>query len=334
MLLVERPVASSVEELLEGGTQREPMAKADSKSGASFERVIIGGEPHVVKYLHVDADWIMRSTGDLCCRPLTVWKSGLLDRLPACIDHAVVGAASGLGRNGWGAALLMRDVSRWLVPEGDDPVPLEQHARFLEHMAALHAGFWGWTDTVGLAPATNRYLVFSPDGIALEERRGWPDAVPPLIIEGWTRFGATAGPVASPVLDLAHDPSPLVEALGTLPQTLVHGDWKMGNLGGGPDGRTILIDWALPGQACGTVELAWYLALNAARLPEPKEAALARYRRALEGEGIATAGWWDRAVALALLSAVVWFGWEKALAGPGPELSWWSERADEGLRLL
>ena len=62
----------------------------------------------------------MRATGDLRCRPLVVWCSGLLDRLPASIDHAIVGVAEGLGRNGWGAAILMRDVSPWLVPEGDD----------------------------------------------------------------------------------------------------------------------------------------------------------------------------------------------------------------------
>ena len=69
---------------------------------------MIGREPHVVKHLHVDDDWLMRSTGDLRCRPLLMWRCGLLDPLPACIDHAIVGAAAGEGRNGWGAALLMR----------------------------------------------------------------------------------------------------------------------------------------------------------------------------------------------------------------------------------
>jgi hypothetical protein len=334
MLLVERPVASSVDELLAGATDRQPMATADSKSGARFERVVIDGEPHVVKYLHVDDDWIMRSTGDLGCRPLTVWRCGLLDEVPDCIDHAVVGAAEGLGRNGWGVALLMRDVSTWLVPEGDEPVPLDQHGRFLGHMAALHASFWDWTDTVGLAPPMHRYLEFSPDGVALEERRGWPDAVPPLIMRGWEEFRATAGAVSGPVMDLVHDPSPLVDALAQLPQTLVHGDWKMGNLGTRPDGRTLLLDWAVPGQACPTVELAWYLALNAARLPHSKQEAIDVYRAGLEDLGIATGPWWGRAVELALLGAVVWFGWEKALGGPGPELSWWLDHAGQGLHCL
>ena len=138
-----RPVAPSVDELLAGAGPRRPMQTADSKSGARMERVTIDGQPHVVKYLHVDDDWIMRSSGDVGCRPLQVWRSGLLDLVPDCIDHAVVGAASGLGRNGWGAALLMRDVSDWLVPEGDDAVPLDQHLGFLDHMAALHSDVLG-----------------------------------------------------------------------------------------------------------------------------------------------------------------------------------------------
>ena len=80
--LVERPVASSVEELLATATDRQRIVSADSKTGARLEQVMIGGEPHVVKHLHVDDDWLMRSTGDLRCRPLLMWRSGLLDLLP------------------------------------------------------------------------------------------------------------------------------------------------------------------------------------------------------------------------------------------------------------
>jgi hypothetical protein len=330
----ERAVASSVEELLAGATGRRAMLSTDSKSGARFERVTIDSEPHVVKYLHVDDDWIMRSTGDLACRPVTVWRSGILDRVPPCVDHAVVGAAVGLGRNGWGAALLMRDMSPWLVPQGDDPVPLDQHLRFLEHMAALHATFWDWNDTVDLTPDMHRFAEFSPTNVALEEARGWPDAVPRLIVDGWARYPSLAPVVADSVVALAVDPSPLVEAFRTCPRTLLHGDWKMGNLGSRPDGTTVLLDWAVPGAGCPTLELAWYLALNSARLPQSKEDASDAYRRALESVGVSTGPWWDRALDLALLAGSVWFGWEKALGGPGPELAWWVERAGVGLAQL
>ena len=329
-----RPVASTVAELLVGAGSPQPMEAADSKSGARFERVLIEGRPHVVKYLHVDDDWIMRSSGDLGGRPLLVWRSGLLDQLPGCIDHAVVGAAAGLGRSGWGVALLMRDVSPWLVPPGDDPVPLDQHLAFMEHMAALHAEFWGWTDTLGLLPGYHRYIEFNPASMAMELARPRPDAVPPLIVEGWRRFPALAGRIGPGVLDLVRDPSPLVEAMAAGPQTLLHGDWKMGNLGTGPDGRTVLLDWAMPGQGSPLADLAWYLAINSARLPHGKEDAIDAYRRALGGHAITTDGWWQRAVDLALLGSLVNFGWEKALGGPGPELGWWLDRGREGLRWL
>jgi hypothetical protein len=276
----------------------------------------------------------MRSTGDLGCRPLRVWQAGLLDRLPAVIDHAVVGVAAGEGRNGWGAALLMHDVTPWLVPPGDQPVPLEQHLRFLDHMASLHASFWGWEDTIELLPPIHRLLEFAPQNVALEGARGWPDAVPKLIVEGWDRFAVVAGGLAGPVSALVEDPTPLGDALAEGPQTFLHGDWKMGNLGSHPDGRTILLDWAVPGQGCGALELAWYLSLNAARLPQTKEDAIDAYRAGLERHGIDTAGWWEGIVDLALLAGVVWFGWEKALQGPGSELDWWLDRAAAGLRWL
>jgi hypothetical protein len=324
------PTVTSLEELLSDATAREPFLTTDSKSGARFERVTINGERHILKHLHVDDDWIMRATGDLTGRPALVWTAGLLDRLPPSIDSGIVGIATGLGRNQWGAALLMRDLGEWLVPEGDEPVPVVQHLGFLDHMAELHATFWGWTDTVGLEPPMHRFLEFSPQCVGLEEARGWPDLVPRLIIEGWQKFSS----VGSQFVDLVRDPTPLVDALAALPQTLVHGDWKFGNLGTHPDGRTILLDWAVPGQSCGTTELAWYLSLNSARLPISKEASIDAYRSSLEDHGVDTNGWWDRAMAVGLLAGVVWFGWEKALGGPGPELSWWLQGAAEGLRCL
>ena len=153
--------------------------------------------------------------------------------------------------------------------------------------------------------------------------------------EGWERLPALVPSCGGAVRDLARDPSPLVEALsGCGPSTLVHGNWKLGNLGRHPDGRTILLDWETPGAGAGAIDLAWYLAINAARLPESKEAAIGTYGRALTERGVAGGGWFDRQVALALLGGFVQFGWEKALGGAGPELSWWEARALEALPLL
>ncbi len=89
-----RMVAASVDELVDGASSRTPMPVTDSKSGARFERVVIDGERFVVKHVDRHDDWIMRQTGDVGCVPVTVWESGVLDLVPACIDHTTVGAAA------------------------------------------------------------------------------------------------------------------------------------------------------------------------------------------------------------------------------------------------
>jgi aminoglycoside phosphotransferase (APT) family kinase protein len=121
---------------------------------------------------------------------------------------------------------------------------------------------------------------------------------------------------------------------GGHPQTFVHGNWKLDNLGTDADGRTVLLDWELPGRGAALSDLAWYLAINCRRLPQTKEEAIDTYRGALERHGVDTAPWWDTQLALCLLGALVQFGWEKAFGGYDDELAWWEARAIEGARLL
>ncbi|MGH9155688.1 MAG: hypothetical protein ACRD1K_07650 [Acidimicrobiales bacterium] len=44
------------------------------------------------------------------------------------------------------------------------------------------------------------------------------------------------------VEELRHDVDPLSSALASTPSCLLHGDWKVSNLGTAADGRTVLID--------------------------------------------------------------------------------------------
>ena len=333
IVVMTEPVAASLDDLLARATSRQPLDRSDGKSGSTIEAVVIDGENYVLKHMHPDLDWIARVIGDIRCWPVAMWTSGLRDRVPAEIDDTLVAAAPGYGRNGWGGILLMRDVSPWLLPEGDDTVSLDDHLALMDHMAALHAGFWGFEDTIGLLPLSVRYQFFGRGMIETERALGFPALVPRLAAEGWDRLAGVDHPAAGQVLELVRDPSRLVDALADTPQTFVHGDWKMGNIGRHPDGRTILIDWAYPGAAPATYELAWYLGINAARLPQSKEDTIAAYRAALERHGVSTDEWFDHQLALALLGEMVLLGWEKTLGG-GPELAWWLDRAAEGLDRL
>jgi hypothetical protein len=123
-----------------------------------------------------------------------------------------------------------------------------------------------------------------------------------------------------------HDDPALVSGpLSATPVTLLQGDWKMGNLGSHPDGRTILLDWAYPGSGPACWDLCWYVALNRARLPESKEATFAQFQAALDGRGVETAPWWDTQLDLCVLGMMATFGWEKALSDDA-ELAWWEQR--------
>jgi hypothetical protein len=329
--LTPRPVAGSVDELLADATLRVPMSAADSKSGATFERVVIDGERFVVKHVSPDRDWIARAYGDLGPWTVSVWGSGLLDFVPHCIDHTYAGAA----RSGRHGAVLMRDVGEWLVPEGGEPVGEADHLGFLDDIAALHAAFWEWEDDVGLTPFPNRFFLFSPWIIACEAALGFPEPVPVIARDGWARLREIAPRTFAVLEPLSLDPSPLVAGLEATPQTFVHGDTKMGNLGRHRDGRTILIDWALPGRSVGCMELAHYLALNRARIPAgfAPETTIDEYRAALERHGIDTGPWWERQLGLSLLGIMVLLGWEKAL-GPPDDLTWWEAQVLEGADLL
>ena len=331
--LVPRPVAESVDELLADATRRESFTPADARSPARFERVWIDGEPHVVKHVHLDHDFAMRSYGDVGVIPLRVWELGLMDVADDVLDHAVVGAAPETDR---GAAILMRDVGEQLVPVGQDPITPEQEAGFLDHIAAVSARFWGWRDELGLVPYADRWRMFDRRLLAHERALGWPEDVPRYAEEGWALFaGRAPRDVADAIESLLHDMSPLATAIAATPSTFLHGDWKLGNLGTAPDGRTVLVDWAYCGEGPVCHELAWYLSLNRSRRPvgESREDATAYLRTALERRGIATQGWWDVQLDLALLGGLVLFGWEKAF-GDDAELGWWCDAARAGIARL
>ena len=336
--MLEAPaVFASVTDLIAGATSRVSLTEGAGKSGARLERLVIGGQPYVLKHLDLAEDWTMRASGCLRGAPLLAWERGLLARLPACFNQPIVGVAptggDGSAPSG-GCALLMRDVSPWLVPVTDEPISLDQHLRFLRHMAALHAAFWACGSECEVVPVMHRYLELSPWLAHAEAAVGSAHLVPRLVGEGWPRLAEVAPAAAAIVTPLARDPGPLVEALEGTPQTFVHSNWKLDNLGTDADGRTVVLDWEQPGRGAPLSDLAWYLAINCRRLPQGKQDAIAAYRRALEEHGISTEAWWDRQLALCLLGALVQFGWEKALGGYDEELAWWETQAVRAAPLL
>lgn len=331
-------LAPTVDHLLADATSRRPFANPDGRSNSHFERVQIAGAAHVVKYVHPDDDFTMRASGDLCSRTVRAWAAGLLDSAPALVDHAIVGAALGWGRHGWGAAILMRDVEADLLPGDGGLIPADQHEAFVDHLAGFCAATWGWRDAPvsgpGLLPYGARWAWFGTAALDGEQALGWPEWLPRVAHEGWGRFDEVAPRhLVEVISELRRDVTPLADALRSTPSCLLHGDVKASNTGRSADGRTVLVDWAYVGEGPACHDLAWHLALDRSRLPVSKEATIAAFRSALERHGVATEGWWERQLALCLLGALVQFGWEKATGDPD-ELDWWCRAAADGVALL
>lgn len=324
-------IAPSIAALTAGATARQQVYPSDARSGSRFERVLIQSRPYFLKVVSYRSDWIMRVTGDRDQRTFRIWQAGLLHRFPPEIDHTVMAMA----RDGEGLdaeiGILMRDVGDRLVPPGDAPITAQLHARFIDHLAALCVAFRGWHDHLGLTTMTERVRFFAPGTIAGELAGPEPDRVVHLASQGWVRLNELAPELATLVTAVQQRPEPLMAALAQTPVSFLHGDWKMGNLGEHPDGRTILVDCAYPGSGPPCWELMWYLALNRARIPVGKAEVIAQFRNALAGRGWDTEEWFDRQLLLCQLAMISTFGWEKALGAADPvgaaELDWWQQRA-------
>ncbi|MFL6062176.1 MAG: phosphotransferase [Marmoricola sp.] len=322
-------VLTSIEELLDGAEGFEPLDSV-GKSGASLERVRIDGASYVVKYLDQATDWTIRVADVPGTAPVELWRRGVLHALPAVIDQPIVAVAQTPTRS----ALLMRDMGSVLVPSEDALISETHNHAFLDAMAAMHVRFWETDENVDVVQASRRYLELSPAMAEAEALIGSDHLVPKLVARGWPMLAEVAPAASAVVTPLVHDPSPLVTALAATPQTFVHGNWKLDNLGIHDDGRTVLFDWEMPGGGAPLSDVAWYLAINCRRLPGTKESSITYYRGALERLGIDTEPWWQTQLALCLTGALVQFGWEKALGGYDDELAWWEERAVAAAPLL
>ena len=199
-------------------------------------------------------------------------------------------------------------------------------------MAALHATFWNAGPEIDLIPASNRLMELSPWLVATEAELGSDAIIPPLVgrvgppSPNWRRrAGSWRSWPATPAHWSPRWSAPPPRSCTATGSSATSAPM----IAAGPSSSTGSRPVRAP---CS--DLAWYLAINSARLPHSKEAAAEAYRNASEALGVDTEPWWDDQLRLSLLGGLVQFGWEKALGGQGPELDWWLERAAEGARLL
>jgi len=360
---MEAPLFASVEEMLSpnglarilgGQVESVEVGPLDVEhySGNTLEQVRVrrGGATtsFVLKRFSLEHDWIMRLTHDYAVREVALFRGGVFRRLPGECWVPIVAAA----RNGQSWTSLMVDVSDFLIPSSLAPLPIHDLRRYLNHLAAAHARFMGdeslLEPALGLSSLEDFILILSAPTVRREVEQGRTHVVLEMAVRGWEIFEAVAKPEAVQVIKNAQqDLGPLLRALAHSPHTLVHGDFKLANLGSwsqplpretGEGLRTIMLDWQ--DATCGPplLDIAYFLAVNSTRLPVSKGEAVRMYRASLAAHGYAyTDEVWARDLGVGLLAGgAMRLGWQKALGtqsedlaartkGNG-ELRWWSEQ--------
>lgn len=190
----------------------------------------------------------------------------------------------GIGSADDAIAILMPDLSRELIAweEAVDDATLDL---VLDAVARLHAmpwaeyrattPDWDWP----WCPLRERLLLLSRPSAEGYRAEGLP--VGERFLAGWDAFDRLVPPSARELIErLSADPAPLLDALGRLPKTGLHGDLKLANVAPLDDGRVALIDWQMMSLAPVAVELGWLLVSNSSSLCRTPEEVMAAYHAA------------------------------------------------------
>lgn len=333
---------------------------ADHFSGNVLEHLLIHHEDGVaslvLKSFDQERDWVMRLTHDLQTREVTLFREGIYDQLPRRCHVPIMAA----GRQARGWTTLMRDVRETLFPASPHPVSLPALKVLLRHLAAIHVRFLG-TETLrapalGLCSLEDFLLILSPDRVRTELAHGRSHPVLDAAQWGWNVLETVASADTRAILaNIFQDVRPLLRALGEMPQTLIHGDFKLANLGQmmPPDieadpveGATVFLDWQEAAYAPPLLDLGYFLIIDAFRLPISADEVLELYREALAQQNyIYPMDTWERDVDLGLLAGgAMRVLWQKALQLQMSEaplnqrahqaLDWWLERIVRAARWL
>jgi hypothetical protein len=233
------------------GVLEEPFPN-DGWSGATLSLLRRGdGDRFMLKRDSLAGDWIARSTND-GPNLREAWFAAHGPTLPSPIRAPYLGA--GVDRNEFG--ILMPDLTGVLF-DWDAPISVEDLDRILGGLAEFHGYPWsllGMLESGPWCPIPERLTLICR--ASLERPGAARDAVGERILPGWDAFDRR---VPSEIRELIHslgeDPRPLVDALATMPSTLIHGDLKLANVGIEPGGTIDLIDWQMVTVAPVAVEL-------------------------------------------------------------------------------
>lgn len=348
--------------LTEHGLELSPEHEfpTDGWSGATFTSLVDPhGRRYVLKRTSLLVDWIARATHDDELRE--GWFAALP---PGALAWMPKGTSPYLGAaaDGDGVAILTPDLSAeliaWERPGYDPTIDTLTLDRVLRAVARLHTVPWASTiEAAGeredggpppWCPLPERLTLLTP--AAASRYSADDNPVGRRFLAGWEAFGRRAPEDAQHLVGrLGADPSPLIEALATLPSVGLHGDLKLANVALLPDDQVGFIDWQMTMRAPIAVELGWFLVSNSGSLPLGPDDVLRRYQAALDFDERLpddrparpdVVADWDRQWDLTWIVGLLLRGWRKGLdaeagvtlpsgSSAADDLAWWSERAVE-----
>lgn len=312
-------------DLLERVASRRPMTAHDGRSGALLERAVLDdGRRVVIKTTSPALDLAMVVTGDSAGRERRLWDAGVLDRLPAGVEHCIL--AAHLDQRGQITTVmddLGDDVVGW-----DDRLTASDCERVIAAAVRMHRAFAGASARGAPSPLLplERWLTMLSPAVMPRHADG-TNPIARAAVQGWRQLWdllprATARRIAG----VHADPGPLADRLRSHGVTLAHGDLWPVNLALRPS-SVVLLDWGLATAAPGVVDLATFVVASHGTSEVPPEALIDQYVDAARPSAAA--------VADGFLAALCAFGWNAALAaapndGPGAlarhQLDWWIAR--------
>jgi hypothetical protein len=318
-------------ELVRDAVERVVISGHEGKSGAGLERVSLAdGRVLIVKRIDPASDVTVQATGGAPGWEYLLWKAGVFDRLPSGVTHALLDA--------WLeddiTVLVLRDLAGGMLT-WSRRLSAAEAGWVMARTADLHRAFLGAPPGM-VAPLDLVLTMFAPSRIKGPADRGVE--LMALAQRGWELFAELAPrEISEAVFGLLDDIGPLRSALEDGPVTMTHGDLATVNMAIESD-TLVLIDWAKPSAAPGSVDVARFIAGCASVVDCSREDLIDAYRRA------AGPAYDERSMHLALLSALLWLGWNKALDAaehPDPQirareradLDWWIERARIALEI-
>ena len=316
----------SIAALTRTATHVEPLTGVGF-SGANLFRVRTADGAFVLKRSRPDAEFTARRTNDRHGREAMLLAEEALADVWECFECPYAAYAIEVGEIG----LLLHDLSDALLPDVRAPLTDSQEHLITGALARMHARFWDRVPArEWLARPADYCDLLAPCAVA--DAEVFPPPVRDGLLRGWKSALARLPDDIAELL--TSDGAEWEQRWAHLPQTFIHGDVKVANFAITIDGRVCAFDWALAGTGPCTIDLGWYIAINASRLAFSKEMTIRRYRNQLEFamEKPIPGDLWRELEDVAVICGARMLLWSKALAldtgreGAREEWDWWVGR--------